>query len=62
METYNEYLKVYIKKEFGTSTDEINDEERSSSINTEADINLDYSNEKQNLEKKIIELKNIQQR
>ncbi|XP_051174477.1 girdin-like [Leptopilina boulardi] len=63
METYNEYLKVYIKKEFGTSTDDVvNDDDRSSSINTESDINLDYSNEKQNLEKKIIELKNIQQR
>ncbi|XP_043483941.1 augmin complex subunit dgt3 [Leptopilina heterotoma] len=60
METYSEYLKLYIKKEFGT--DEVNEDERTSSINTEPDINLDYSDEKQNLEKKILELKTIQQR
>ncbi|XP_033208656.1 augmin complex subunit dgt3 [Belonocnema kinseyi] len=63
METYYEYLKIYIKKEFGTSTDEpIEGENSASTISTDPDLNLDNTNEKQNQEKKILELRSIHQR
>ena len=62
METYHEYLKLYIKKEFGTSTDEEIEGERSSTTSTDPDLYLDNTHEKQNQEKKILELKSIYQR